>query len=111
MTNYSIETHGRGSADGPETDESHIASGRPSSGSNYREAGDISLTAGESRNHRKTGVVFLTSENTGRDGAVLLTTGDEQVGERKWRHTSDAEASFRVIIEVNFIHCTQSKTQ
>lgn len=75
MKNYAMETRGRGSADGPETDESHIASGRPSSGSNYTEAGDISLTAGESRNHRKSGVVFLTSENTERDRVLLLTTG------------------------------------
>ncbi len=114
MTNYAMETHGRGSADGPETDESRIASGRPSSGSNYWEAGYISLTAGESRNHRKMGVVFLTSGNTERDGVILLTTGtteDEQVGERKWRHASDADASFRVIIEIHFIRCTQSKTQ
>lgn len=107
MTNYAMETHGRGSADGPETDESHIASGRPSSGSNYWEAGDKSLTAGESRNHRKSGVVFLTSGITERDGVILQTTGttgDEQVGERKWRHTSDADASFRAIIEIHFIH-------
>lgn len=108
MTNYAMETHGRGSADGPETDESHIASGRPSSGGNYWEAGDISLTAGESRNHRKTEVVFLTSGNTERDGVILLTTGGEQVGKRKWRHISDAHASFRQIMESRFFFIIHS---